>query len=59
MSLAWMSLLFGLGVSGWIYSQLAKRTGNPNPANNFIAAGFIGLVVALIFFTLLKFMFNF
>ena len=50
-----ISLLLGAGVAGWGYSQLAKRNGNANPGNNALAAVIGGVVAAIVFFTILKF----
>lgn len=55
MSDALVSLFVAAGVTGWLYTQLARRNGNASPQNNVIAAVVGGLVVAIVFFTVLKF----
>ena len=54
-----IALFFGAGVAGWSYSKLARQSGNANPGNTMIAAGFIGLVAAGFIFTLAKFVLHF
>lgn len=58
MSDAFVAFLFGVGVGGWLYSQLARRTGNAVPANNMIGAAVGGLVAAVVLFTLLAYVFH-
>ncbi|HEX7368359.1 MAG TPA: hypothetical protein VF261_01730 [Candidatus Saccharimonadales bacterium] len=50
-----VAILFGLGIGGWVYSQLARRSGNANPGSTFTVAGIVGLVAAIIIFTVFKF----
>jgi hypothetical protein len=59
MSNGLVALFFGVGVGGWAYAQLARRSGNANPSSTVIAAGFLGLVAAIFIFTLFKFVFHF
>ena len=49
------SLCLGAGIAGWAYAQLAKRNGNASPKNNVIAAVVVGAILAIVFFTILKF----
>jgi hypothetical protein len=53
-----ISLFLGAGAAGWFYSQLAKRNGNADPKSNMLAAVVGGVVVAIVLFTILKFMLN-
>lgn len=55
MSAGLIAIFFGVGVAGWLYSQLARRSGNANPSSTFTAAGIGGLVAATFFYTLFKF----
>lgn len=50
-----VSLFVAAGVTGWLYAQLARRNGNASPQNNVLAAVAGGLLAAIVFFTLLKF----
>lgn len=50
-----VAIFFGAGVGGWIYSKLARHNGGANPSSTLMAAGFIGLVAAIIIFTVFKF----
>ena len=59
MSTFLIAVFFGAGVGAWAYSQLAKRSGNANPSTTMLSAGFVGLVAALFFFTLLKYALHF
>lgn len=56
MSSFFVALVFGIGVSGWVYSQLSRRSGNANPSSTLMAAGGAGLVALIVLFTILKFM---
>jgi hypothetical protein len=49
-----ISLLFATGVATWIYTKLAKANGNASPQSNLVIAGVAGLVIFIVFFTLLK-----
>ncbi len=46
--------MFGAGVGAFAYAKLARANGNPNPTNNYIAAGVIGAITFVFFYTLLK-----
>jgi hypothetical protein len=50
-----VALFFGAGVGGWAYAQLARRSGNANPASTIVAAGFAALLAFVFVFTLMKF----
>ncbi|GEM_PF-875167 len=49
------SLFFAAGVAGWVYSQMARRTGSANPSSVFIMSGVAGVIAFIFFFTLLKY----
>ena len=55
MSALFVSFLFGVGAAGWFYTQLTRRNGNAVPANNLFAAAAGGVVVMILFITVLKF----
>lgn len=46
-----LSLLFALGVSAWIYNKVQHRNGGI-AQQSLIAAGAVGLVALVIFYTL-------
>lgn len=50
-----ISFLFAIGVAGWVYAKLARRTGGGNQQNAFIGAAAAGILGFIFFFTLLKF----
>jgi hypothetical protein len=58
MNAALISVMFGLGVAGWIWTKVGRRTGNANPKSVYMTAGIAGLVAFIFFFTLLKYAFN-
>jgi len=51
MSAFFVSLLFAAGASTWLYTKLQKYSGN-NTKQSAIAAGFIGLIILFIFYTI-------
>jgi hypothetical protein len=53
-----VAIFFGVGVGGWAYAQLARRSGNANPGSTFTAAAGAGLIAAIFIFTLFKFVLN-
>jgi len=59
MSNGFISLFFGAGVAAWAYTKLARQSGNANPGNTMIAAGFIGFLAAAVIFTLVTFVLHF
>lgn len=50
--------MFGAGIGGWAYAQLARRVGAGNQRNAFIGAAVAAVIAFLFFFTLLKYIFN-
>jgi hypothetical protein len=54
-----ISLFFAAGVSAFVYAKLTQANGNPDPKQNYIATGIVGLLVYIVFFTLIKFVLNF
>ena len=50
-----VAIFFGVGVGGWAYAQLARRSGNANPGSTIMAAAGAGFVAAIFIFTLFKF----
>lgn len=56
MSAFLVSLIFGAGVAGWVWSKVGRRTGNANPTSVTVTAGGAGLVAFVVLFTLMKFM---
>lgn len=59
MSSGLVAVFFGVGVAGWIYSQLARRSGNANPSSTAMAAGAAGVVAAIFIYTLFRFVLHF
>lgn len=55
MSDSLIAIIFGAGVAGWAYSQLARRSGNANPSSTIVAAAVGGLVAAIFIYTFLRF----
>jgi len=53
-----VSLLFGLGVGGFVWSKISLSTGNARPASVTMAAAVAGIAAFIFFFTLLKFVFS-
>lgn len=58
MSSTLVALMFGAGIGGWAYAQLARRVGAGNQRNAFIGAAVAAVIAFLFFFTLLKYIFN-
>lgn len=58
MSVFVTSLIFGIGVAGWVWSKVGRRTGNADPKSVYITAAGAGAVAFIFFFTLLKFVLN-
>lgn len=54
-----IAIFFGAGVGAWAYTQLAKRSGNANPGSTMLSAGFVGLIAAIFFFTMFKYVLHF
>jgi len=54
-----ISLVFGLGLATWVWSQLARTSGNAHPTQVVVSAAVAGLVAVLVLFTILKGIFNF
>lgn len=59
MSNGLVALFFGAGVAGWMYSQLARRSGNANPSSTLIAAVVVGALAAILIYTIFRFVLNF
>jgi hypothetical protein len=53
-----IAIFFGLGVGGWAWAQLARRTGNNDQKSVAISALAVGVLAAVIIFTLFKFVLN-
>lgn len=53
-----ISLMFGAGVAGFVWTKVGRRTGNADPKSVYMTAGLAGLVAFIFFFTLLKYVFN-
>lgn len=53
-----VSLMFGSGVAGFVWSKVGRRTGNADPKSVYLTAGLAGLGAFIFFFTLLKFVLN-
>lgn len=58
MSPALIALFAALGVGGWAYSKLVRRTGNSNPQSVALSALALGFFTFIVVFTLLKFTFG-
>jgi hypothetical protein len=48
-----VSFLFTAGAATWIYTKLQKYSGN-NTKQSAMAAGFLGLIILFIFYTIFK-----
>jgi hypothetical protein len=48
-----VSLLFTAGATTWLYTKLQKYSGN-NTKQSLIAAGFVGLIILFVFYTIFK-----
>jgi hypothetical protein len=48
-----VSFFFTAGATLWLYTKLQKYSGN-NTRQSLIAAGFIGLIILFIFYTVFK-----
>jgi hypothetical protein len=53
-----IAIFFGAGVGGWAWAQLAHRTGNNDQRSVAISALAVGVLAAVIIFTLFKFVLN-
>lgn len=51
-----VSLMFGVGVSGWVYYQMMRQTGG-NTKSSLIAAVLAGLTGAFVIYTLFAWVF--
>ena len=54
-----VALIAGLGVAAYVWSMLAKSTGNARPSNTLVGAGIAGLVVFLVVLSVIKLVLNF
>lgn len=48
-----VSIFFTAGATTWIYTKLQKYSGN-NTRQSAIAAGFLGLIILFIFYTVFR-----
>lgn len=48
-----VSLFFAAGAATWIYTKLQRYSGN-NTKQSVIGAGFLGLIILFIFYTVFK-----
>jgi hypothetical protein len=53
-----VAIFFGVGVGGWAYAQLARRTGNSNPQSVALSALAVGVFAAIVIFTVFKLVLN-
>ena len=53
-----VAIFFGAGVGGWVYAQVARRSGNANPSSTLMTAAAVGFVAAIFIYTLFKFVLN-
>jgi hypothetical protein len=58
MSPVLISLMFGAGVAAFVWSYLARITGNAKVSSVLIGAGFVGVAAFIVLYTILKFVFN-
>ena len=54
-----IALIAAIGAAAYVWSFMAKSTGNARPVNTLIGAGGAGFVVFLVLLTLIKLVFNF
>jgi hypothetical protein len=52
------SLLFALGVAGWVWSKVGRRTGNADPKGVYLTAGGAGVLAFVVFYTFMRFVLN-
>ena len=50
-----VSFFFTAGTTVWLYTKLQKYSGN-NTKQSLIAAGFVGLIILFVFYTIFKLM---
>lgn len=53
-----VSLMFGAGVAGFVWTRVGRRTGNADPRSVYLTAGGAGVVAFVFFFTLFKLVLN-
>lgn len=53
MSSGVVAFLFGIGVAGWSYSKLVRRTGEGDSKKAFLGAAVIFVLCFIFFYTLL------
>jgi hypothetical protein len=47
--------MFAAGFAGWIWTKVARGTGNADPKTSFLTAGAAGLAAFIVLFTLMKY----
>ncbi len=52
-----VSLLFALGLGGWVYNVVMKRNGSQTQ-QALMVAGFVGVIGMIVFFTLFSTIFR-
>ena len=56
----WMiSMFFAIGVTGWVYAKLARRTGNYSPKVTYGGALLAGVVAFIFVYTMFRFVLGF
>lgn len=53
-----VSLLFAFGASGFIWTKIGHRTGNADPKSVLMTTAVVGVIVFVVFFTMMKFVLN-
>jgi mannose/fructose/N-acetylgalactosamine-specific phosphotransferase system component IID len=53
-----IAAMLGIGAGGWLFFNLNRSSGEANAASHALAGGVVGVIVAFVVFTLLKFVFN-
>jgi hypothetical protein len=48
-----VSLMFAAGAGTWLFTKFQKYSGN-NTKQSAIAAGFVGLIILFVFYTIFK-----
>lgn len=57
MSAVVISLLFAIGAATWIFTKMQRRGGGENAKQSVLAAGFAGLVIFLVLWSILSLFF--
>ena len=51
-------MMFGVGIGAYVWSYMARTTGNARATSVVIGAGVVAVIAFIVFYTILKFAFN-